>query len=304
MDRAIAILYLLAQRGDAGVTEVAAELGVHKSTAFRLIGALEAGNLIEQDGERGKYHLGRGILRLAGATAGRLELPTESRPVCRQLAAELGEAVNVAILDSGEATNILQEYGTSSITGRNWIGQRTPLHATASGKVLLAWMDAVALKEFLTSKLHRYTPHTVTRADVLEAELAPVREQGWASTTEEFEIGLNAVAAPILDATGEVVGAVGTSGPCYRLTVESFPSVADTLLAGAKEISARLGYFGWTVVVRSRARREEPRHAGRHRSWPIPPPRARSVRSTSERPTRSFRPRLTLRTRYRAAGAP
>ena len=244
VDRAIAILYLLAQRGDAGVTEVAAELGVHKSTAFRLIGALEAGNLIEQDGGRGKYHLGRGILRLAGATAARLELPTESRPVCRQLAAELGEAVNVAILDGDEATNILQEYGTSSITGRNWIGQRTPLHATASGKVLLAWMDTVALKEFLTSRPHRYTPHTVTRAAALGAELERVREQGWASTTEEFEIGLNAVAAPVFDATGEVVAAVGTSGPSYRLTVESFPSVAQALMAGAEDISARLGHFG------------------------------------------------------------
>ena len=243
VDRAIAILYLLAQRGAAGVTEVAAELGVHKSTAFRLIGALEAGSLIEQDGERGKYSIGRGVLRLAAATAGRLELPTESRPVCRQLAAELGEAVNVAFLDSGEATNILQEYGTATITGRNWVGQRTPLHATASGKVLLAWMDAVALKEVLASELRQYTPHSVTKPALLEAQLARVREQCWACTTEELEIGLNAVAAPIHDATGEVVAAVGVSGPSYRLTVESFPAVASHLLAGAKEISARLGYF-------------------------------------------------------------
>src|SRR5690349_19205612 len=164
VDRAIAILYLLAQRGDAGVTEVAAELGVHKSTAFRLITALDTGGLIEQDGERGKYRLGRGILRLAAATAGGLELPTESRQVCRRLAAELGEAVNLAILDGTEATNILQEYGMSTITGRNWIGQRTPLHATASGKVLLAWMDAVALKEVLASTLPQYTDHTLTEA--------------------------------------------------------------------------------------------------------------------------------------------
>jgi DNA-binding IclR family transcriptional regulator len=244
VDRAIAILYLLAERGDAGVTEVAGELGVHKSTAFRLIGALERGSLIDQDGERGKYRLGRGMLRLAAATAGRLELPTESRPVCRQLAAELGEAVNLAILDSGEATNILQEYGPSAITGRNWIGQRTPLHTTASGKVLLAHMDPVALKEILTSPLHRYTPHTVVEPTSLETELAEVRERGWASTAEEFEIGLNAVAAPIHDATGEVVAAVGVSGPSYRLTVESFPAVASQLLAGAREISARLGFFG------------------------------------------------------------
>ena len=105
-------------------------------------------------------------------------------------------------------------------------------------------MDAVALKEFLTSKLHRYTPASVTKPASLEAELAGVRERGWACTTEEFEIGLNAVAAPILGATGEVVAAVGVSGPSYRLTVESFPAVAAHLLVGAREISARLGFFG------------------------------------------------------------
>ena len=71
-----------------------------------------------------------------------------------------------------------------------------------------------------------------------------MREQGWASTTEEFEIGLNAVAAPVRDATGDVVAAVGVSGPTYRLSVDSFPSVAATLLVGAREISARLGFFG------------------------------------------------------------
>jgi DNA-binding IclR family transcriptional regulator len=190
VDRAIAILYLLAQRGDAGVTEVAAELGVHKSTAFQLIGALESGSLVDQDRERGKYRLGRGILRLAAATAGRLELPTESRPICRQLAAELDEAVNIAILDGVEATNILQEFGTSSITGRNWIGQRTPLHATASGKILLAHADPVVLKGVMSSDLHRYTTHTVTEPTLLEAELTRVRDQGWASEDVPISVEL------------------------------------------------------------------------------------------------------------------
>jgi DNA-binding IclR family transcriptional regulator len=244
VDRAIAILYLLAQRGGAGVTEVAAALGVHKSTAFRLIAALENGSLIEQNGERGKYHLGRGVLRLAAATAAGLELPTESRPVCRRLAADLGEAVDVAILDSGEATSILQEYAPSAITGRNWLGQRTPLHATASGKMLLACSDSVSLKEVLASEIHRYTSHSITDPALLEAELAKVRERDWASTNEELEIGLNAVAAPVRDGTGEVVAAVGVSGPSYRLTVESFPAVAARLVEGASEISARLGHFG------------------------------------------------------------
>ena len=243
VDRAVAILYLLAQRGVAGVTEVAAELDVHKSTAFRLIGALESGGLIDQDGERGKYRLGLGILRLAAATAGQLELPTESRSICRRLAAELDEAVNIAILDDTEAMNILQEYGTSSITGRNWIGQRTPLHATATGKVLLAYADAVTRKKVLGAQLHRYTAHTVTKSSTLEAELTTVRRQGWAETSEELEIGLNGVAAPIHDATGKVIAAVGVSGPSHRLSPDTFRTVAARLLVGAREIGARLGYF-------------------------------------------------------------
>jgi DNA-binding IclR family transcriptional regulator len=245
VDRAIAILYLLAERGrdGAGVTEVAAELGVHKSTAFRLIEALENGNLVEQLEERGKYHLGRGIVRLAGATTAQLELTTESRPVCRRLAAELGETVNLAIADTGEVTNILQEYGSSAISGRNWTGQRTPLHATASGKVLLAWADDDTVKEALTGDLPAYTPHTITDVPVLEAELKKARNQGWASTAEELELGLNALAAPVRNAAGEVVAAVGASGPSYRFTVESFPEVAVHLLEGAREISGRLGHF-------------------------------------------------------------
>jgi DNA-binding IclR family transcriptional regulator len=248
VDRAIAILYLLAERGrdGVGVTEVAAELGVHKSTAFRLIEALEIGDLVEQVQERGKYHLGRGIVRLAGATTAQLELPIESRPVCRRLAEDLGETVNLAIADAGEATNILQEYGSSAITGRNWIGRPTPMYATASGKVLLAWGDADLVHKALGADPVAYTERTITDAAVLEAELEKVREHGWACTIEEFELGLNAIAAPIRGATGDVVAAVGVSAPSYRLPVESFNEVADQLLTGAAEISSRIGYYGAT----------------------------------------------------------
>jgi DNA-binding IclR family transcriptional regulator len=117
------------------------------------------------------------------------------------------------------------------------------LHATATGKVLLAYADAVTRKRVLGGQLHRFTGHTVTRVAVLEAELATVRRQGWAETSEELEIGLNGVAAPIHDATGKVIAAVGASGPSHRLSPDSFPAVAARLVVGAREIGARLGYF-------------------------------------------------------------
>src|SRR5262245_59876778 len=91
VDRALTILELLAREGEAGVTEIAAELGVHKSTAFRLLATLESHRLVEQDGDRGRYRLGVGNLRLAGATTARLDLVTEARPVCKQLAVDTGE---------------------------------------------------------------------------------------------------------------------------------------------------------------------------------------------------------------------
>lgn len=243
VDRALAILDILAARGTAGVTEIAHELDVHKSTAFRLVMALENRQLVEQVEERGKYRLGFGIVRLAGATTAQLDLPRESKPVCVQLAGELGETVNVAILDSGMATNVTQEHGSAAVTTRNWVGQRTPLHATSSGKVLLAWADNETLRNSLEGKLERFTDQTITTKTALRAELKLVRERGWACCSEELEIGLNAVAAPIYGADGGVVAAVSVAGPSYRLDPEEFPKVAEELRAGAAEISSRIGYF-------------------------------------------------------------
>lgn len=243
VDRALAILDMLARRGEAGVTEIAAELDVHKSTAFRLVGALENRQLVEQVSDRGKYRLGFGIIRLAGATTATLDLPREGQAVCERLALELDETVNLAILDTGAATNITQSYGSAAVTTRNWIGQRTPLHATSSGKILLAWADERTLEEALDT-LERFTPKTITSRSKLLAELALTRDRGWAATNEELEVGLNAVAAPIRGTGGAVVAAVSVSGPAYRLTVDAFPRVAERLRVGADEISGRIGYFG------------------------------------------------------------
>ena len=116
VDRAISVLEILAQRGEAGVSEVAAEIDVHKSTAFRLLGALEARGLVEQAGERGKYRLGFGIVRLAGAVTGRIDITQQGRPVCERLAEEIGETVNIAVLQEHYAVNLYQVRGPGAVT--------------------------------------------------------------------------------------------------------------------------------------------------------------------------------------------
>lgn len=245
VDRAITVLEILARRGSAGVSEVATELGVHKSTAFRLLGALETRGLVEQATDRGKYQLGFGVLRLASAVPGRLDLVSQGRAVLAELAGSFGETVNLAVIRSHFAVNLDQARGSAAVAAQNWTGQLTPLHATSSGKVLLAHEPAAGRKRLLDEAgLARFTRNTITTRRALQAELDRAVQHGYATTFEEYEDGLNAVAAPVRDHTGAVVAAVSVSGPAYRLDESRINDIVGELIAGVDQISDRLGFLG------------------------------------------------------------
>lgn len=236
VDRAITVLELLAGRGEAGVSELATELEVHKSTAFRLLGALEEHGLVEQIGDRGKYRLGFGLIPLAGRVAERLEVTTQGRPVCEELAARLGETVNIAIPDRGYAVNVDQARGPAMVTTYNWLGRITSMHNTSSGKVLLAAAvadDPAAMPDDLGSR----------RRAALAAELVQVSELGYAWSIEEFETGLNAVAAPVHDHAGTVIAALSLSGPAYRMPAERIEEITPDVVAAGRELSKRMGFW-------------------------------------------------------------
>ena len=246
VDRALSVLEILAACGEAGVTEVAAELGVHKSTAFRLVAALESRGFVEQLADRGKYRLGFGVVRLAGAAAAQLDIARQGRPICEALAADLQETVNIAILDGDRAVNVSQARGPAALSTHNWVGQGTPLHATSSGKVLLAYASDAVRKDVLSRELPRYTPATISDPEVLRQHLDLIVDQGWAATAEEYEVGLNALAAPVRGADGDVFAALSVSGPSFRIDSEDFPKLARRVLSGAEELSRRMGFFGQT----------------------------------------------------------
>ncbi|MFC4942478.1 IclR family transcriptional regulator [Pseudonocardia sp. GCM10023141] len=245
VDRAISVLEILARRGEAGVSEVASEIDVHKSTAFRLLGALEGRGLVEQATDRGKYRLGFGLIPLAGAVTDRLDVTRQGREVCEQLATELSETINVAVLQEHYAVNVDQARGPSTVGTNNWIGRLTPLHSTSSGKVLLAHLEPRHRAELLAaSGMPRTTARTITVPTTLDVELAQVRDRGYALTVEEYEVGLNAVAAPVLDRAGAVIAAVSVSGPSYRLDAAQLDASIAPLLAATAEISRRMGWLG------------------------------------------------------------
>jgi DNA-binding IclR family transcriptional regulator len=243
VDRAISVLELLARNGETGITEIAGELGVHKSTASRLLSVLENRGLVEQLGERGKYAIGFGVVRLAGAATGRMDLAKIGRQTCQSLAETLGETVNIAIADDGVAINISQARGSAAITTQNWTGQRTPLHATSSGKVLLAYLSDVERKRLLRRKLEQFTPRTTIDPDELTAELERVAEDGYAACFEELELGMHAVAVPVYGPGGEVVAAMSASGPSYRLSKQRVRQIVRPLTEASADLSAQLGYF-------------------------------------------------------------
>ena len=200
VDRAITILELLAHDGESSVTEIAGGLGVHKSTAFRLLATLEAHRLVEQINDRGRYRLGVGNLRLAGATTARLDVVTEARPVSRQLATDTGETVNITVRSDTSALYLDQAAGSSALQSHNWVGQRIPLHATSNGKVLISELSDDDLAAALPD-LPRFTDLTITSRRKLAEELAEVRRVGYALAVDELELGLTAAATGSASAT-------------------------------------------------------------------------------------------------------
>jgi len=243
VDRAVAILEILARDGETGVTEVARELGVHKSTASRLLAALDRRELVTQDTARGKFRLGVGIVRLAGAASARLDVVQESRPVCRALAQQVGETVNLAILSGRDALYLDQAAGPAALSPHNWAGQRIPLHATSDGKVLLAYLPEAELASYLTPPLARFTERTITAVADFPALLAEVRRCGFATAVEEFEAGLTAIAAPVRNAEGMVIASISASGPSFRIPVGRVSALAQAVRRAADEVSRRLGWI-------------------------------------------------------------
>ncbi|WP_226344716.1 IclR family transcriptional regulator [Agilicoccus flavus] len=242
VDRAVSILQVLARHGSARVTDIAAELDVHKSTVSRLLATLEARGLVEQSSARGNYVLGDGVTAIAAGAARRHDLALVSRPVCAELAEAVGETVTVTIPDGDAVLSIGQVMGSAVVTTVNWLGRRSPLHATSSGKLFLAAWPPERSRAVLDGDLPAYTERTMTDPGVLARELDRVRELGYATTSEEQEVGLCAVSAPIRDLDAEVVAALTVSGPSFRVTPEAVEALLPRLLTAAARISERNGY--------------------------------------------------------------
>jgi DNA-binding IclR family transcriptional regulator len=240
--RAISALEEISDAGELGVTELGRRLGVHKATASRLVATLAERGLLERDPVSEKYRLGFGLIRLAGAAMAGLDIVRTAHPMLDELADRTRETVNLGVLAGDAVVYIDQVTGTRSIVAVSWVGRRTPLHATSNGKVLLAFMPADARAQVLAGPLESRTPRTVIDPGTLANQLDQVIRRGYAQTVEELEEGLNAVAAPIRQADGEVVAALSVSGPAFRMRPMDLPRMGRLVMESADAISRRMGY--------------------------------------------------------------
>jgi IclR family acetate operon transcriptional repressor len=239
IDRAARLLVaVLESEGPVALGDLAADNGLPKSTASRLASALERHGLLHQDGSRGRLAPGPALLRFAHRGTVEGNLVELSREALQALADASGETVNLAVPTSRGVEHLAQADGQHFLGTGQWLDRRVDFHCTAGGKVFLAHGAAAIPLDGLAA----LTPQTITDHDRLEAELAHVRRQGYATAIDELEPGLTAIAAPVRGHGGEVIAAISVSGPTLRLQPSRLDQLRPMLIKEARALSRRLGH--------------------------------------------------------------
>ena len=231
------------EKPSLGVTEIAAQLGMHKSTVLRLLHTLEHERYVEQDPETREFRLRMKLFEMGSSLLSRVSLTRVARPILEELGELSGEVVHLAILDEGTAIYIDKVESRHTIQMYSRIGRRSPVHCTGVGKALIAYLSEAELDRLIAERgLKRYTDNTITDAAQLKEHLAMVRSQGYVFDNEEHELGIRCVAAPVRDYTGKVIASISVAGPTLRMTPERTQALVEPVQQAAQRISEALGF--------------------------------------------------------------
>ncbi|MDW8103198.1 MAG: IclR family transcriptional regulator [Anaerolineae bacterium] len=245
LPKGIKLLEILADTGSAmGVSELSRALGLDKSTVYRLLATLKARGYVEQDPETRKYAIGPKMIAISSRILGNNDVYLQARPFMKKLLQETRETVHLAMLMENQVVYIAQEISPEMVSVNTEIGQREPVHCTAVGKALVAFLPDEELEEVIRRlDFRRYTPRTITDPNQFRLHCQQIRAQGYAVDDEELHPGVRCIAAPILRYDGIVVASLGISGPTIRLQSKVLPRLGRIVMKYAQEISARLGYL-------------------------------------------------------------
>jgi IclR family transcriptional regulator, acetate operon repressor len=246
LERGLAILELLAARGETSAPDVAAAIGLSRSASYRIIDTLKGRRLVETDPATKRLRLGVRAVEVGMAALAQVDVVRAAPSFLRELSALSAETALLAVPGDDAMVYLLEEKAPQAVAMTSRPGSRQPLHCTALGKAALSAMAADERAAVIARiELPAHTPNTIVDRHALHAELDAVAERGYAVDDLENELGVGCVGAPVLDRLGTVVAAMSITGPASRILPQQAtfgPSVARA----ATELSARLGYFSPT----------------------------------------------------------
>jgi IclR family KDG regulon transcriptional repressor len=243
IERAFAILEEIARHRDGiGLAELSKRVGLHSSTAFHLIRTMVQLGYLSQPPESKKYRVGRRLFTLAAGALDDVELVRIATPVLEKLSLETSEASHFAVRAADDIVVVAKTAGGGMFQLVDRSGAVRPAHATALGKVLAAAMTAAELERWLqTHELRKFTDKTTVEREALLRELEAVRRNGIGFDDGEFDPEVRCVAVPVRDFAGRVSGAIGISGPIWRLSLQALQDKSARVREAAEQLSAELG---------------------------------------------------------------
>ena len=244
--RGFAIIEEIARNRDGiGLADLSKRVGLHNSTTFHLVKTMVSLGYVRQMKDSKRYRIGRPLFALAASALDEIEMMSLSAPVLDELTRTSGESAHFSV-PMGDAVVVLaRTSGPGAFQLSDRVGVVRPAHCTALGKIMLAALVSGQFERYLQrAELKANTPKSITTAEHLAREIAEVRRAGLAFDDGEFDSEVRCVALPVRDFSGRVIGAIGISGPVWRLSIEALQKRARIVRAAADRLSAEFGYAG------------------------------------------------------------
>ena len=244
--RAFAIMEEIARNRDGiGLAELSKRVGLHNSTTFHLVRTMVSLGYVRQLKDSKRYRIGRPLFALAANALDEIEMMSLATPVLEALSRETGESAHFSVRMGDSVVVLARTSGPGAFQMADRVGVVRPAHCTALGKIMLAAFDDEQLEGYLArNELTPLTENTITTPERLRREVAEVRRAGLAIDDGEFDPEARCVAVSVRDFTGQVIGALGISGPVWRLSIETLKKRAALVRAAADKLSAEFGYSG------------------------------------------------------------
>jgi DNA-binding IclR family transcriptional regulator len=242
--RGFAIMEEIARNRDGiGLAELSKRVGLHKSTTFHLVKTMVSLGYVRQMKDSKRYRIGRPLFALAASALDEIEMMSLATPVLEDLSRETGESAHFSVRIGDAVVVLARTSGRGAFHLTDRVGAVRPAHCTALGKIMLAALAPDQFERYLErAELKALTVKSITTADILRREIAEVRRSGIAFDDGEFDQELRCVALPVRDFSGEVTGAIGISGPVWRLSIEALQKRARSVRAAADRLSGEFGY--------------------------------------------------------------